>query len=154
MFSILKRKPSKEQLFRRVSDIAFDLLDAQRIFINEDEFVLMDGAGAINDKALGYVFGFLDALLQSNKLDIRDAEGQAAMLSLLGRLFPKEIAKTGTFIAHLYTMRGNPEVLNGMMLGGKQATDFLRHRTPPVRWAVCFSKELDRLAAERDRQMR
>jgi hypothetical protein len=143
----------KDEAFRRVANIAFDALHAQRMFIERDKWVLMDPAGSINGKALGYVFGFLDALLQSSKLDIRDTEGRATMLSLLGRLFPAENAKGGTFVIHLCNyMSSDPEILNGVMLGGKQAVDWLRHRAPPVRWATCFSKELERMAAERDKK--
>jgi hypothetical protein len=112
----------------------------------------MDAGGRINGKALGYVFGFLDALLQSSKLDIRDVEGEAFMHSLLARLFPPEVARTGTYVAHLRNMRDDPEVMNGVMLGGKQAVDWLRHKAPPVRWATCFSEELARLSEERDRR--
>jgi len=36
----------------------------QRSFIDKDKFVIADKAGNVNGKALGYVFGMLDALLQ------------------------------------------------------------------------------------------
>ena len=63
---------SKEQRFRKVGDIAFGLLKVQRSFIDKDKFVIADKAGNVNGKALGYVFGMLDALLQYAALDIRD----------------------------------------------------------------------------------
>jgi hypothetical protein len=74
---------SKEEQFRRVADIAFEVLYVQRVLIPKEKYVLMDDTGKINDKGLGYVFGFLDALLQSSKLDIRDPEGVSTIHSLL-----------------------------------------------------------------------
>lgn len=142
---------STEQRFRIVVDIASEVLHAQRLFVDRATFCIADITGKINGKALGYVFGFLDALSQSSKLDIRDVEGEAALHALLARLFPEEVARTGTYVTHLRNMRDDPEVMNGVMLGGKQATDWLRHKTPPVRWPTCFSEELARLAEERDR---
>jgi len=54
-------------------------------------------------------------------------------------------------LSYLKSMRDEPKIMNGVMLGGKQAVDWLRNKTPPVRWAVCFSEGLARLAEERDR---
>jgi len=135
---------SKEAKFRKVADIAFEVLYSQRIFVREDEFLIMNAEGEINGKALGYVFGFFDALLQSAKLDIRSVDGKAAVHSLLARLFPAEVGKSGTYVAYLKNMRDEPKIMNGVMLGGKQAVDWLRNKTPPVRWALCFSEELAR----------
>jgi hypothetical protein len=134
-------------LFRKVAEVLY----AQRIFVEKGKFVIIDTSGRINGKALGYVFGFFDALLQAGKLDIRDADGQSSVHSLLARLFPAEVARVGTYVAHLQTMASNPEIMNGVMLGGKQATDWLRTKAPPVRWPTCFSEELARMAEERDR---
>jgi hypothetical protein len=108
--------PTTEQSFRRVADIAFEVLYAQRIFVERDKFVVMDAAGNINGKALGYVFGFLDGLLQSSKLDIRGTDGHATMHSLLARLFPAEVNKTGTYVSHLRNMSDDPEIMDGVML--------------------------------------
>jgi hypothetical protein len=146
------KKQKNEELFEVVTDIAYDCLISQKLFIGDNDFHIRDAQGDINGKALGYVFGFLDSLLQSKGLDIRDEEGYARMLSLLARLFPAELNHIGTYIIYLSNMKNDAEVLNGVMLGGKQAVDFLRDKTPPLRWAMCFSKELARLAEERDRQ--
>jgi hypothetical protein len=148
-----RAKQTKEQLFKAVTDIAFDCLCLQKVLISDDEYRIQDAEGKINGKALGYVFGFFDALLQSKALDIRDTEGLAAMLSLLARLFPIEVGKCGTFVAYLRSNMANDAVIqDGVMLGGKQAKDFLKAGTPPVRWVLCFSKEMERLAEQRDRQ--
>jgi hypothetical protein len=143
--------PSKEDQFRAVADLVFKCLDMQRIFISKDEYFIEHQNGNINGKALGYVFGFLDACLQAKPLDIRDPEGEATVLSLLARLFPAETARVGTFVMHLRGMSEDAEIMNGMMLGGKQAVEFLRDKKNPVRWPTCFSSELARLATERDR---
>ena len=143
---------SIDQTFRKVSDIAFELLDAQSFFIDKEKFVITDEAGTVNGKALGYIFGILDALLQYAKLDIRDIQGEAALHSLIARNFPAEVGKVGTYVGYLKNMQNEPEVMNGVMLGGQQATDWLRLKATPVRWAGCFSEELARLAEQRDRK--
>jgi hypothetical protein len=144
----------KEEQFRAVAAIAFECLDMQRVLTRKDEYFIEARIGRINGQALGYVFGFLDALLQAKGLDIRDSEGQSIVLHLLAKLFPAEAGRVGTFVMRLRGMSNDAEVMNGMMLGGKQAIEFLRDKRPPVRWPTCFSAELPRLAAERDRKIR
>ena len=130
---------SKEQRFRKIGDIAVGLLKVQRSFIDKDKFVIADKAGNVNGKALGYVFGMLDALLQYAALDIRDIAGEAALHSVIARMFPAEVVNVGTYFGRLKNVESELEITNGIMLGRKQATDWLRHKTPPVRWTTCFS---------------
>ena len=130
---------STEQRFRKVADITFGLLNVQRSFIDKNKFVITDKVGNVNGKALGYIFGMLDALLQQVNLDIRDIEGEAVLHSVIARMFPAEIGNVGTYVGRLKNMQSEPEIMNGVMLGGKQARDWVRHKTPPVRWTTCFS---------------
>jgi hypothetical protein len=129
---------SKEQRFRKVGDIAVGLLKVQRSFIDKDKFVITDKVGKVNGKALGYVFGMLDALLQCANLDIRDVEGEAALHSVIARMFPAEVVNAATYFGRLKNIESELEITNGITLGRKQATDWLRHKTPPVRWTTCF----------------
>jgi hypothetical protein len=128
-----------EQRFSKVADIAFGLLKVQRAFINKDKFVITDKVGNVNGKALGYVFGMLDALLHHANLDIRDREGEAALHSVITRMFPAGVVNVGTYFGRLKNIESELEITNGIMLGRKQATDWLRYKTPPVRWTTCFS---------------
>ena len=130
---------SKEQRFRKVADIAVGLLNVQRSFIDKDKFVITDKVGNVNGKALGYVFGMLDALLHCANLDIRNIEGEAALRSVIARMFPAEVVNVGTYFGRLKNIESELEITNCLMLGRKQATDWLRHKTPPVRWTTCFS---------------
>lgn len=130
---------STEQRFRKVADIAFGLLKVQRAFIGKDKFIITDKAGNVNGKALGYVFGMLDALLQRANLNIRDIEGEAALHSVIARMFPAEVVNVSTYFGRLKNIESELEITNGIMLGRRQATDWLRHKTPPVRWTTCFS---------------
>jgi len=130
---------SKEQRFRKVADIAVGLLSVQRSFIKKDKFVITDKVGNVNGKALGYVFGMLDALLQHVNLDVRAMEGEAALHSVIARMFPTETVNVGTYFGRLKNIETELEITNGIMLGRKQAIDWLRYKTPPVRWTACFS---------------
>lgn len=111
----------------------------QRSFIDKDKFVIVDKVGNVNGKALGYVFGMLDALLQCADLDIRDIEGEAALHSVITRMFPAQVVNVGTYFSRLKNIESELQITNGIMLGRKQARDWLRHKTPPVRWTTCFS---------------
>jgi hypothetical protein len=93
----------------------------------------------VNGKALGYVFGMLDALLQYANLEIREMEGEATLHSVIARMFPAEVVNVGNYFGRLKNIESELETTNGIMLGRKQATDWLRHKTPPVRWTTCFS---------------
>ena len=130
---------STEQRFSKVADIVVGLLTVQRAFITKDKFVITDKAGNVNGKALGYILGMLDALLQHANLNIRDVEGEAALHSVIARMFPAEVGNVGNYVDHLKNIQSEPEITNGVMLGGRQATDWLRYKTPPVRWTTCFS---------------
>jgi hypothetical protein len=130
---------SRGQRFRKVGDIAFGLLKVQRSFIDKDKFVIVDKVGNLNGKALGYVFGLLDALLQCADLDIRDIEGEAALHSVIARMFTAQAVDVCTYFGRLKNIESELEITNGITLGRKQATDWLRHKTPPVRWTTCFS---------------
>jgi hypothetical protein len=130
---------SKEQRFRKVGDIAVGLLKVQRSFIDKDKFVIMDKVGNVNGKALGYIFGMLDALLQCVNLDIRDIEGEAALHSVIALMFPTAVLDVGTYFGRLKNIENALEITIGIMLGRKQTADWLRHKTPPVRWTTCFS---------------
>jgi hypothetical protein len=140
---------SKEERFGKITDIAFELLDPLSIFIDKQKFVLTDDAGNVNGKALGYIYGVLDAFSQWAKLDIRDAEGEAAVYSLIARIFPAEVGKVGTYLDYLKNTQNEPEIMNGVMLGGRDLTNWLRHKTPLTLWPTCFNEELARLAEER-----
>ena len=129
---------SKVQRFRKIGDIAAGLLKVQRSFIDKDKFVIADKVGNVNGKAVGYVFGMLDALLQCADLDIRDIEGEAALHSVIARMFPAQAVNVGTYFSRLKNIESELEITNGIMLGRKQAADWLRHKTPPVRWTTCF----------------
>lgn len=75
-----KSPVSKDDQFRAVAALAFECLDMQRIFIPKEEYFIEDQNGNINGKALGYVYGFLDAFLQAKGLDI----SEPTVLHLLG----------------------------------------------------------------------
>ena len=44
-----------------VAALVFECLDVQRVLIGKEAYFIEDQNGHINGKALGYVFGFLDA---------------------------------------------------------------------------------------------
>ncbi|HEY2531975.1 MAG TPA: hypothetical protein VGJ20_29285 [Xanthobacteraceae bacterium] len=133
---------SKEEHFQAVGDLAFKYLNNQRLFILKDEYFIEDKNGNINGKALGYVLSFLDVFLLAKGLEIRDGEGKMILLRLLARLFPAEAPRVAALVLHLRGISDNDEIMNGMMVGGQDAVEFLRDNKIPVRWPTCFSAEL------------
>jgi hypothetical protein len=54
-------------------------------------------------------------------------------------MFPAEVVNVGTYFGRLKNIESELEITIGIMLGRKQAADWLRHKTPPVRWTTGFS---------------
>ena len=92
----------------------------QRSFIDKDKFVIADKVGNVNGNALGYVFGMLDALLQCANLDIRDIAGDAALHSVIARMFPAEVVDVSTYFGRLKNIERALEITIGISLGHKQ----------------------------------
>jgi hypothetical protein len=125
----------REKSFKETADFVYELLVLQTVILRDDQIFLCKDKN-VNSKALGYVFGFLDAFLQVKGLDIRNSEGQPIMLYLLSRLVPKEVESTGSYVIYLQShMRDDPDVLNGVQLGGKQALDFINKKAPIMGFA-------------------
>ena len=55
---------------------------------------------------------------------------------MIARMFPAEVVNVGTYFGRLKNVESELEITIGIMLGRKQARDWLRHKTPPVRWTI------------------
>jgi hypothetical protein len=84
--------------------------------------------GQINGKALGYLYGFVDAALQNMGQDIADVPvGVPILYQVLRRLFPgRERAYMEFYMSH---DRDKPVML-GMMEGGQQFIEYVANPNP------------------------
>jgi hypothetical protein len=90
--------------------------------------------GRLNRKALGYVYGFIDAALSTIGQDMADIEiGVPITADVLGIVFPGKEASYVTYLAnHLTT---DKELMSGVIAGGQQCIDFNNgtlHRSWPL----------------------
>lgn len=118
MFGLFKTKLDfdDEKKARFVNAIS-DMLEIQRMpAVNCS---IEDSEGRINRKAIGYVYGFIDAALQAIGQDMRDiAVGMPMMYHVLKRLYP---GREEHYTKFLYDQIGKDEVIMlGIMTGGEQ----------------------------------
>jgi hypothetical protein len=86
--------------------------------------------GKINKKAIGYIYGFIDAALQSRGIEITNLDvGLPIIYHVLRNLFPNHQEKFVDFLMH---HMDDEIVVLGMMEGGQQYNDFLRDDGKPM----------------------
>lgn len=84
-----------------------------------------DEHGAINRKALGYIFGFTDAVLQNRKLEITGRDGQYVLACVINALYP---GKAGGYISFLKHHIQDAEIVGGAVYGGQQFVEWARNK--------------------------
>ena len=121
MFGLFRGKPAfddqkKAQFVAMISD----MLDMQRIPAGNHG--IEDEDGHINRKAIGYVYGFIDAALRVAGQDMGDnAVGIPVTYQVLERLYPSRGEKYLQFLFD--TIRNDDQVAIGMAAGGQQYLD-------------------------------
>jgi hypothetical protein len=104
-------------------------VDMQMCGDKKEKFETVHG---INQRALGYVYGMLDAALQSAGEDIRDpAIGPPLLLSVFRLLFPTKSERYREIL--LNNIERDGRIMGGMFDGGQDFTDFLTSKMPPYR---------------------
>jgi hypothetical protein len=98
-----------------------------------------DSAGNINREALGYIYGFTDAALQTIGQDMADVSlGVPIIFQILTEIFPDTAARCMVFL--LDHLGRDPAISNGMMTGGKLYIDFNKpnSKEAPMGLARCL----------------
>jgi hypothetical protein len=124
MFGLFKKKPDfdVEKMVQFVNAIS-DMLELQRIpAVNSS---IEDCEGRLNRKAIGYVYGFIDAALGSIGQRMSDASiGMPITYHVLKRLFP---GHEDDYTKFLYDQVGKDEiVMLGVIKGGQQYIEYLK----------------------------
>jgi len=92
-----------------------------------------DDAGAINVKALGYVYGFADAAMQIAGLQIED-ERALMLLSHLYELFAE--GKGDDYLRHAIGSLGWNAMKTGVMLGGEDYNQWVKSDGKIIPWGL------------------
>ena len=127
MFGLFKKKRSfddtqKAKFVRAISD----MLEIQKMVVSKCS--IEDGEGCLNRKAIGYVYGFIDAALQSIGHDMSDISiGIPITYQVLDSLFPGRANEYTQFL--MDHMGEDPEVTLGAQTGGQQYIEFTKPGT-------------------------
>jgi hypothetical protein len=127
-----KKTPLSDAQKQAIADWLAKMLAAQMGLVPPSDVEVTEveaRRGEINGKALGYLYGFVDAALQSMGQDIADVPvGVPVLYHVLRQLFPgHESGYMEFFASH---DRDNPVTL-GMMEGGQQFIDYIANPRPP-----------------------
>ena len=123
MFNIFKRTSSFDDTAKQaLVDALVEMLDAQRSIAPNSP---IEVGGHIKRKALGYIYGFIDAALTTLGQDMSDVSvGVPITFQVLRHLFPGREDEYLTFLRRNIAHDG--VLLAGMMHGGQQYLDYMR----------------------------
>lgn len=105
----------------RFVDAISTMLEAQLIPVGGR--TVEDSTGNINPKALGYIYGFIDAALRTIGQDMADESiGIPISFQILARVFPGREEK---YLEYLIERMGNDQIVTmAAITGGQQYMDF------------------------------
>jgi hypothetical protein len=123
MLGLFKRKPKQldDAAKARLSGLIADLLTVQLLILPNP--TIEDAGGKVNMKALGYIYGYIDACLQTKGYDMADGHiGVPVTFHVLHKLFPKH--SPDRYVRLLMDNMNDQNVALGMTTGGQQYFDF------------------------------
>ncbi len=117
-----RKKQYDDEAKETLADAVSEMLKLQIILF--DEASITNENGTPKHKAIGYVFGFIDAALQSIGQDISDVSiGVPIVYSVINRIWPERAVMLVDFLLH---NQNDPDVMLGMMHGGQQYLTYLK----------------------------
>jgi hypothetical protein len=91
----------------------------------------------INNRALGYLGGFIQSAMRVQLLDAMNQDAFATFASVYEKLWGK---RTGSrYFAHWIRVLNDEEARNGRAIGIEDYWHCMRTKQPPVRWVKCFA---------------
>ncbi len=124
MFGFFKKKRSFDDTQKsKFVEAISGMLETQKIVVGNRS--IEDSEGCLNRKAIGYIYGFIDAALTTIGQDMSDTTiGVPITFHVLDRLFPGQGNKYTQFL--IDRMGKDPEVTLGAQHGGQQYIDFTK----------------------------
>ena len=137
MFGLFKRRNRfDDDAKREFVDAIATMLEAQLVPVGNAS--VEDESGRINPKALGYIYGFVDAALHAVGQDIGDSLiGIPITFQILRKLFPGREERYANYLAE--KMGRDQVVTASAMTGGQQFLDFMNNKlAAPMGLARCI----------------
>lgn len=117
------KKPSKTDV---AIEVASSLLQMQFTLARAS----LDGVAAAHDQfALGYVFGFHDAVCQYYGISNDSTEGFGVLTISYNQIAP---SNAGKILRQCFDLQKNQTFMQGMVAGGKDVFAYLQNKTPPL----------------------
>ena len=101
-------------------------------------FYLEDTSRGVNGRAVGYIYGFVEAALKQLNLSVNHPDGKKLILSIFNEF---DSGRGDELLLHLTKgLKENPEYIKGITLGSTQYRDWLNSGgiKIPTGWAHCF----------------
>ncbi|HEY4050119.1 MAG TPA: hypothetical protein VGM27_24925 [Acidobacteriaceae bacterium] len=153
MFGFGKRKSKLDDHQKiKLADGLADMLAMQMVFAKVDQpgvTKIEAKRGHINQKAIGYIYGFIDCALQSRREDTSDVSVSVPIVYyVMHRLFP---GQEETYTDYLLGHANDEMVVLGMMKGGQQYSQFIArpgHKGVPMGLASFILDEQEKQSSK------
>ncbi len=125
-----------KERYREAMPLIAELLHIQTTFAGKVK--LVDEAGKVNAKALGYIYGLTDCALQIAKLDVGSEYGSGLLMALIMEF---DEPRADALFDYLKVPGDPATLMEGVHLGFDDYNAWARSEgaVPPLRWAKCFN---------------
>lgn len=124
---LFRRKEAKHrEAYTHIYNMALHVIGAQ--FTISGGRAIEDVNGNLNKKALGYIYGFVDAALQSRALTIDNEYGSSVLVGIYNQLWPGE---GGNYYKYVIDHIPEAELIGGIAYGGQEFCDWQNDNHPP-----------------------
>ena len=122
-----KKKPFDDAAKTKFIDAIVGLLEVQKVVAGKAS--IDDGTGHPKRKAIGYVYGYIDAALRSIGQDMSDVSvGVPITFQVIRKLWPDRAAAYTDFLAK--NIRSDELIMIGVMHGGQQYVEYSKPGAP------------------------
>jgi hypothetical protein len=124
-----------KERYRKAMPILAELLHMQRVFTGEVQLVVN---GAVNAKALGYIYGLTDAAFQIGKLDVGSPYGMGVLMALIVEF---DEPNCDMLWDYLKAPTDSVGLMQGVEIGNEDYVRWAQAKgagPPPLRWCKCF----------------
>ena len=126
-----------KERYRKAMPIIAELLHIQAVFV--DEVRLVDSAGTVNAKALGYIYGLTDCAFQIAKQDGGSNYGLGVLMALIIEF---DEPNADMLLEYLKEPADAAALMQGVSLGFDDYHAWASTKGPkppmPLQWAKCF----------------
>lgn len=114
------------------------LTEKHRVETSHGKFRLEDETGLVNEKALGYIFGFVDSALQLLQLELKNKKGFYVVAMAIEVMVPGSSKKYFKYLC--MNMDTSEHIQEGVTLGFNEFKEFMENKGTfvPMGFINCF----------------